>query len=83
MLTCFLVLFSLPELLTLPNLNSKLVYRLLVILGTLLYEDPTTTELAVALEVGASVEQVRAAHSGDQAVQEVAKEVKQALAATS
>jgi hypothetical protein len=77
------VLFSLPELLTLPNLNSKLVYRLLVILGTLLYEDPTTTELAVALEVGATVEQVRAAHSGDQAVQEVVKEVKQALAVTS
>ena len=73
------LLRSLPELLAFPNLNAKLVYRLLVILGTLIYEDTNTTELAIALEIPDAVETVRKAHPSDQPVQDVSREIKQAL----
>ena len=73
------LLSSLPELLALPALSPKLSYRLLVILGTLLYDDSNTTELAAALEVVEAVEAVRKAHSTDQQVQAVSGEVLQLL----
>jgi len=76
------LLSSLPEHLSLPHLSPKLAYRLLVILGTLIYEDPNTTELAVALEIPDKVEQVRKEHSADQSVQDVSRELKQALSKT-
>ena len=73
------LLSSIPELLALPNLSSKLTYRLLVILGTLLYEDANTTELAAALEIPEAVDTACKKHSADQQVQDVSREVKQAL----
>ena len=70
---------SIPELLALPHLSAKMTYRLLVVLGTLLYEDANTTELAAALEIADAVDAACKAHTADQAVQDVSREVKQAL----
>ena len=75
------LLSSLPEQLRLPGLSSKLVYRLLVVLGTLLYEDDNIMEMAAALEVPAVVQEVAKEHEQDQQVKEVAKEIEQVLAA--
>ena len=77
------LLSSLPELLSLPGLSAKLVYRLLVILGSLIYDDPSTTSLAVDLEIPDAVETACKAHSADQPVQDVARELQQALTKTS
>jgi len=68
------LLSSLPEHLLLPHLNSKLLYRILVILGSLVYEDASTTELANALELPTAVQH---AVNGvnDSAVQQAAAEV--------
>jgi len=75
------LLSSLPEQLQLPGLNGKLVYRLLVVLGTLLYEDSNTVEMAVALEVPSVVAEVAKVHAQEQQVKEVVKEIEQVLSA--
>ena len=77
------LLSSLPELLQLPHLSPKLVYRLLVILGSLVYEDASTTSLAVDLEIPETVEAAKKAHPADQNVQDVCRELQQALTKTS
>ena len=73
------LLSSLPEQLRLPGLNAKLAYRLLVVLGTLLYEDSNTVEMAQALEVPAVVAEVANEHGEDQQMQAVVKEIEQVL----
>ena len=73
------LLSSLPEQLRLDALNAKLVYRLLVVLGTLLYEDSNTVEMALALEVPAVVAEVGKEHQQDQQVKQVVSEIEQVL----
>ena len=75
------LLSSLPEQLRLPGLNAKLAYRLLVVLGTLLYEDSNTVEMAQALEVADVVAEVAKQHQQEQQVKEVVKEIEQVLSA--
>jgi len=72
------LLSSLPEHFSLPRLSPKLLYRLLVILGSLMYADSNTTELAVALEMSSSVQEVIVGVQ-DIAVQQVAAEVLKVL----
>ena len=76
------LLSSLPEQLRLPGLNAKLVYRLLVVLGTLMYEDGTVVEMAQALEVPATVAEVAKEHDKDGQVKDVVKEIEQVLSST-
>ena len=73
------LLSSLPEQLRLSGLSGKLVYRLLVVLGTLVYEDATVVEMAQAIEVPAVVVEVGKEHQQDAQVRDIVKELEQAL----
>jgi len=68
------LLSSLPEHFSLNNLNAKLAYTLIVVLGTLVYDDVTLTELAAALELPAVVQQITLRFPGDSNLQEAGKE---------
>ena len=73
------LLSAMPEHLALPELSSTLLYRLLVLLGSLLYEDDNTRELAQALEVQPAVEAAVAKYPNDRQLQKVGKEVLQVI----
>jgi len=62
--------------------NPKLIYRLLVVLGTLIYRDENSLEIAKGLEATALVERLSKANSTDDNIVQVGKELLTALSAS-
>jgi len=73
------MLTNMAELMSL-ELDSKIAYRALVVLGTLIYRDPGCTEIAKGIELNEMVETMNKTHSEDLQVVAVAQELAAAFA---
>jgi len=62
--------------------NPKLLYRLLVVLGTLIYRDENSLTIAQGLEASALVDRLAKSNSTDDNIVQVAKELTTALSVT-